>query len=157
MLKENWFALYTAPRAEKKAGERLTLNGFKVFVPTMKEKKKWSDRVKIVEMPLFSSYIFIFCDEYHLRLALGYKGIVTYVRYLGEPAIVKEEEIQAIKDFITLAEENKIINEGDLVSIISGPLEKVSGKVTQIDKKYAYLFIESIGITVCVEKINIDK
>ena len=53
-----WVALYTNPRAEKKAESNLKETGFEVYLPLRKELHTWSDRKKWVEVPLLKSYIF---------------------------------------------------------------------------------------------------
>jgi len=55
----NWYLLYTASRAEKQVEQRIKLEGVEVFLPMHLTPRKWSDRVKMVEVPLFSSYIFV--------------------------------------------------------------------------------------------------
>ena len=56
-LNTNWNVLYTAPRAEKQVKERIAALGVECFLPLHRTPRVWSDRVKIVEVPLFSSYI----------------------------------------------------------------------------------------------------
>ena len=50
--KQNWYVLYTAPRAEKQVKQRLDAQGIKSWLPLHKTPRVWSDRVKIVEIPL---------------------------------------------------------------------------------------------------------
>ena len=52
-------AVYTRPRAEKKVNGRLEEKGYTTYLPLKKTKRQWSDRVKIVELPLISSYVFV--------------------------------------------------------------------------------------------------
>lgn len=54
-----WYVLYTAPRAEKQVENRIRGMGVICWLPLRKSPRAWSDRVKIVEMPLFPSYIFV--------------------------------------------------------------------------------------------------
>ncbi len=156
-MKENWYVLYTSSRAEKRVEERLKNEGYITYLPLHKAKRKWSDRIKVVEIPLFNSYIFVYCDEYRLRGSLMLPGISRILYYLGKPAIVKQSELDAIEDFLKIAEGNKVITKGDEVEIICGPFQKVSGKVINIDKKYSMLYLEQLGATVCIETINIEK
>src|SRR5512140_1670119 len=55
----HWYALYTRPRAEKMVYSRLEEGGIEAFLPLYKTLRKWSDRKKLVEKPLFSSYVFV--------------------------------------------------------------------------------------------------
>jgi transcriptional antiterminator RfaH len=51
-----WYAVYTKPRGEKKLREALDKKSIESFLPLLSEKKKWSDRYKIISSPLFASY-----------------------------------------------------------------------------------------------------
>lgn len=156
-LENKWYLLYTSSRAEFKVAERLKLQGANIFFPTYFEKRKWSDRIKTIEFPLFRSYIFINCNEFQLRKFVLVPGVAHIVYYLGKPAIVREEEIEEVKKFLKVTEDSQIITEGDLVQILGGPFEKVYGKVTRIANKYIYLSLKSAGeLTVCAN-LKIDR
>lgn len=152
-----WYVLYTAPRAEKKVEKRLLDDGVEVFLPIYKAKRKWSDRVKIVELPLFSSYIFVHCTDIRLRSLTAFNGVVRVVYYNGRPAQVRDEEITAIYEFLEMAEGNKVITQGDMVTILSGPFVQRSGKVVKYSDKYSYLYIEEMGACIWVETMQIEK
>ena len=53
-----WIVVRSKPRAEKVAFDQLMKKGIEVYLPLVKERRKWSDRKKWVELPLFSSYLF---------------------------------------------------------------------------------------------------
>lgn len=155
--KTRWYVLYTAPRAEKLVEKRLRGEGVEVFLPLIKSKRKWSDRIKVVELPLFYSYIFVHCPVVKLRTLVVVPGVVRVVYYLGRPAIVKDFEIDVIKDFLKMSEGNTVISKGNIVDILIGPLEKKSGEVVKLNEKYAYLYLEEIGATVCIEMDKVSK
>ena len=71
-----WLVIYTKPRQEKKLAERLQQAGYTVYCPTQRMKKRWSDRWKWIEQPLFTSHIFIQIDperrEIHFNSACGF-------------------------------------------------------------------------------------
>ena len=69
-VKPCWYALYTRPRHEKQLFEELTNRGIEAFLPTYKIRRRWSDRYKIVEEPLFKNYLFVRIkfDRYHEAL-----------------------------------------------------------------------------------------
>lgn len=153
----NWYVLYTSARAEKKAEQRLRQMGIETYLPLHKVKRQWSDRVKTVEVPLFNSYIFVKCNEHQVRELPSVYGIARVVFYLNRPAIVREEEIEAIKEFLVVAQNKKIITSGDSVEIINGPFKNKAGKVLHITKTKAKLIIEEIGINISVSLQEIDK
>ena len=152
-----WYVLYTSARAEKKAQDRLRQMNIETFLPLHKVKRQWSDRVKEVEAPLFNSYIFVNCNEHQVReLPLVY-GIARVVFYQGRPAIVRDKEIEAIKEFLVIAQGKKIIITGDEVEIITGPFKSKTGKVLHITNKGAKLVLKEIGMNISVPLQEIDK
>jgi transcription antitermination factor NusG len=157
MKPDKWYVLYTSPRAEKMVEKRLITDGVEAYLPLYNSKRKWSDRIKVVEMPLFTSYIFVHCNEYKVRMLSMYQGVVGAVYYLGKPAVVRDEEISAIKEFVLLANDNRVISEGDVVDIISGPFEYRSGKIIKFSEKFSYLYLEEMGAKVWIETVNIEK
>src|SRR5882762_10780550 len=98
--KTHWYALYTKPRWEKKVHELLLSQGMEAYCPLNKVRKKWSDRVKWMEEPLFKSYVFVkVADDARTRVRMV-NGVVNFVYWLGKPAVVREREIEAIRKFL---------------------------------------------------------
>ena len=154
MAKTNWYALYTKPRAEKKVNERLQTMNVESYLPLHQTHRVWSDRVKLVDKPLFSSYIFVRCHESELRPLLYTDGVVRIVYYNGKPAVIHWREIDAIRSFLKQSAGRELCV-GEEVEILSGALKRVSGKIQKIKKNYLLLFIEQIGATVCVNLSNV--
>lgn len=152
-----WYVLYTTARAEKKVAARLSEMGVEVFLPVHRAKRKWSDRVKIVEMPLFNSYVFVRHPEHKLRNLLGVYGVSRILFYLGRPAVVKDYEIEAIKEFLQIAENKEIISEGDKVEILNGVMESKKGEVLRIEGEMVILFLEELGAKIYVSLSNVNK
>jgi len=154
----NWYVLYTAPRAEKQVEQRLKANGVEVYLPLHYTPRKWSDRVKMVEVPLFSSYIFVKTTDEVLRTLLKTNGVSRIVFYNSSPAVVREAEIDAIKEFVDAARGKEcsfIVDEEVLVAC--GPLKSLSGKVCKVLKKWVVLHIEQIGLTVTLNQDQIIR
>ncbi len=95
-----WTAFYTMPRSEKKTAERLIERGYEVYCPTRTVVKQWSDRRKKVSEPFFTSYLFAKVNEKLRNEILKDRGVVSNVFWLGKPAIIREQEILAIKSFL---------------------------------------------------------
>lgn len=153
---KQWYAIYTAPRAEKRVQERLNGLGVECWLPLHRSPRVWSDRIKIVEVPLFSSYLFVHCLEPELRPLLKVNGVSKIVYYDGAPAIVREKEIDAIRKFLSKAAEN-VLCPGDEVEVICGTLKNISGKIQRIKRNYLALFLEQLGATVCVKLNTVKK
>jgi len=149
-MKPHWYALYTQPRAEKKVHERLQAIVDECYLPLHKAPRAWSDRIKIIDKPLYSSYIFVRCCEFELFSLLQVSGVVRVVYYCGKPAVIRPQEIAEIKSFLKKADHRELYV-GDEVEILSGLLKHVSGKIRKIKNKVISLTIEQIGITVSVD------
>src|SRR5688572_31880878 len=100
MQKEkNWYAVYTKPRWEKKVFKLLQKKEIISYCPLNKVSRKWSDRIKIVEEPLFKSYVFVHVTEDFLPQVRFVDGVLNYVYWQGKPARIKNEEIEVIQKF----------------------------------------------------------
>jgi len=154
MIKQSWFVLYTTPRAEKQVQDKLERSGVECYLPLHRTPRVWSDRVKLVDIPLFSSYIFVRCKPYELYPLLRLPGVVKIILYNGSPAVVRQTEIDAIKAFLEQAKE-KVLCTGDEVEILTGSMKHTSGKIIKIKKKYLLLKIEQLAATVCVNIENV--
>jgi transcriptional antiterminator RfaH len=96
----NWFVLYTKPKNEKKVASALSLLGMQVYCPLITVVKQWSDRKKTIQQPLLSSYIFVKLEEKDRSKVFDIPGVVRYLFWLGKPAIVRDFEINHIKELL---------------------------------------------------------
>jgi transcription antitermination factor NusG len=100
-MHQHWYALYTRPRHEKQIWQELTNQRIEAYLPTHKIRRRWSDRYKIVEEPLFKNYLFVRTDARQYRQALKPYGAVSFVTVDSEPAIIPDEELEALKILVT--------------------------------------------------------
>src|SRR6187402_529657 len=98
--KKHWYAVYTKPRWEKKVYSLLKDGGMEAYCPLNRVRKKWSDRIKWVEEPLFKSYVFVKVTEEERTGVRMVNGVVNFVYWLGKPAVVKDKEIAIIRKFL---------------------------------------------------------
>jgi transcription antitermination factor NusG len=154
----DWYVLYTSPRAEKQVKIRLEqLDSVdEVFLPIHLCPKVWSDRVKIVETPLFNSYIFVRCNKTVIHNLLSVYGVSRIVYYDRNPAIVRSREILNIKKFLELAAKRELII-GDNVNIVGGAFKEKSGKILSITKKEIVLSLNQINATISVKLDIVTK
>ena len=153
--KTNWYVLYTSPRAEKQVKGRIDALGVECWLPLHRAPRVWSDRVKIVEVPLFNSYLFVRCTDPELRNLIRVYGVARIVYYNGKPAIVRQREIDAIKEFLEQAS-NHTLCPGEEVEILCGAMKHVSGKVKK-EKNHLLLYLEQLGATVCVKMDDVAR
>ena len=148
-LSRKWLAVYTRPRWEKKVNQLLIEKGLESYCPLNKVRRKWSDRVKIVEEPLFKSYVFVKVSDDDRTAVRMTNGAINFVYWDGKPAVIKEKEIIAIKRFLNEYENVEAIP-SDLkinqrVRITNGTLMDQEGKVLDIRHKTARVAIDSLG------------
>lgn len=163
MQNKDWYALYTKPRWEKKINTLLQQRGFESYCPLNKVKKQWSDRIKIVEEPLFKSYVFVKIASGDQSAIRAVNGVVNFVYWLGKPAIIRDAEIENIKKFLNEYEDVQIaplnMEIGDEVLVTTGPLMDKTGTVKKILKNRVELVIECLGykLTANLSKTKLKK
>ena len=97
----NWYALYTRPRHERRVEQELTNRGIESYLATQKVRRRWSDRYKIVEEPLFKSYLFVHADAESYRKSLQPYGALSFVTIDGAPATIPDAEVEAVRILVT--------------------------------------------------------
>ena len=95
IINKKWIAVYTKPRHEKKVGSILNRKGIKVYLPLLKKRKKWSDRKKWVEFPLFKSYLFVYIELNKSILLLNTPGLISIVKFGNSIAVIQDKIINA--------------------------------------------------------------
>ena len=144
-----WLAIYTRPRWEKKVNQLLTEKGLESYCPLNKVRRKWSDRIKVVEEPLFKSYVFVkVCDDDRTAVRMT-TGAINFVYWQGKPAVIKEKEIIAIKRFLNEYENVEVqvleLKVDQRVRITNGTLMDHEGKVLDVRRKIVKVAIDSLG------------
>lgn len=155
---KQWFVLYTTPRAEKQVEQRIADDQTEVFLPLHLSPRKWSDRVKMVEVPLFPSYIFVKTYRAHLYDLVRMPGVARILYFLGEPAVLRDSEIEAIRSFLVIARGKACSFEVDeVVKVAIGPLAGTYGKIKTVKSKYVVLLLNKLGLYARVAKDQIVK
>ena len=144
----HWYAVTTRSRHEKVVAEQLWQKQIECFLPLRQVISKWKDRKKKVQFPLFPGYLFVHVPIQERRLdILKVPSVVRIVGCEGEPVVIPEMQIQAVKRlvFSTLpCDPYPYIVKGDRMEIIRGPLKGLQGIL--IEKKGVYRFILSIDL-----------
>jgi transcriptional antiterminator RfaH len=128
-----WYAVYTNPRAEKQVRDRLIEAGVEVFLPLQKTFRIWSDRKKLIERPLLSSYVFVKVVPLEFPKVYQTSGIVRFVTFEGQPASIPQNQIDNLRLLINSDTEIEISSEkfeqGDNVEVIRGSLIGLTGEL----------------------------
>ena len=146
----NWYAIQTRAKHEKIVAHRLRQQEIATFLPLVSELRQWSDRKKVVELPLFNCYLFAKLEtdcKARIRV-LSLDGVVQVVGVRGEGTPIPDEEIEAVR---TLVEQKLAIHPypflriGQRVRIRSGAMAGVEGLVVSHDGgKRLVISIEAI-------------
>jgi transcription antitermination factor NusG len=146
---KKWYAVYTKSRSEKKVADLLTKKGIENYCPLNKVKKQWSDRKKIIYLPLFTSYVFVHIAPEEKLNVLHTDGILNFVYWLNKPAIIRNEEIDAVKRFLNeysfIKLKKATVNINDKVRIVTGPFMEQEGQVISIKNKTIKIILPTLG------------
>jgi transcription antitermination factor NusG len=131
-----WYAIYTNPRAEKQVRDRLIESKIEVFLPLQRTYRMWSDRKKLVERPLLSSYVFVKVIPVFFPKVFQTPGVVRFVTFEGQPASIPQKQIDNLRLLINSETEIEISSEkfeqGDSVEVIRGSLVGLTGELIKI-------------------------
>jgi transcription antitermination factor NusG len=154
-VSKSWFVIYTNSRQEIKVTDRLKAIGIEAYCPTINEVKFYSDRKKKIERPILFSYVFVRLNEKERSLVFQIPGVVRYVFWLGKPAIVKQQEIDILKNNINGTYSDIIVSnleKGDNLLISSGPFKNNNGTVISVNKNKIRLALPGLGVLLTLSK-----
>ena len=164
-IKENWYAIYTMPRAEKKVYERLVDIGVTTYLPLVTTIRIWSDRKKKVTSPLISSFVFVKIEESKLISLYQIQGVTGVLKYLKKPAIIRDTEIENLKILLSDSDnfsilDNPVFEKGETVRVLKGPFQGLIAQFYQNKGKHRVIVtIDSIttGFEVNVPSSFLEK
>jgi transcriptional antiterminator RfaH len=136
---KKWYAVYTAPRAEKQVYKRLLESEIESFLPLYKTMRQWSDRKKLVEKPLLPSYVFVKIKHKHYPVVFKTFGIVKFVTFNGIPAPIPQKQIDNLKLLVSSNAEIEVTSQsfikGDNVEVVTGSLIGLTGELISVNGK----------------------
>ena len=143
----NWYVIYTKPKWEKRVVDQLTQLGVNCYCTFIKSVKQYSDRKKTVEITLFNNYIFVQLSDKDRNLVFLSRGAIRYLYWLGKHAIVKDEEISTIKEWLTKDATISIsqYNAGETIKLNSGPFLNHYAVIKEVTNSHYVLILESLG------------
>jgi transcription elongation factor/antiterminator RfaH len=127
-----WYAVQTRSRHERVVAAQLTEQGVSTFLPTITQIRRWSDRRKLVEFPLFSGYVFVHAEiSRRVRtIVLFSRGVAGFVAMQGEPLAIPDEQIDNVKELLAkniCCASYPFLKVGQRVRIRGGSLEGLEG------------------------------
>lgn len=129
-----WFAIWVKGRSEQNVASHLRARGYQPLLPTYFERRQWSDRVRVAELPLFPGYLFCRFDLTDRLPILAAPGVIQILGVGKTLLPVDDAEMEAIQA-ISRSELPKrpwpYLKVGQRVQIGSGPLRGVEGILTE--------------------------
>ena len=126
----SWYAIRVRPRYEKQIAQSIESKGIKTFLPLYTARRRWSDRTKDVETPLFDGYVFCQLDVAERLPVLVTPGVMHFVGIGKTPLPVDDGEIAAIQSVVrsgSVVRSWPFLREGERVRVDDGPLRNVEG------------------------------
>jgi transcription antitermination factor NusG len=154
-LEEAWFALQVTPHHESKVATYLEYKGLISFFPTQKVKRKWSDRIKIVDWPLFPTYVFCRFCRVKTWIVRSIPGVNRIVGSGQTPSPIPDSEIESLRQIIQSGVDvlpTSYLRSGEKIRIRDGPLAGMSGVVIRMSNhNWLVVSVHLIGRSVMAQ------
>ena len=155
-----WYPIYTCSRYEKRVAEQLRERQLSCFLPVYRSVRRWKDRRKELELPLFPGYVFARVTPQDQLRVLQLPGVVRFVSFNGHPVPVNDAEIEGLMNGISGGvhmEPHPYLTVGRRVRVRYGPLAPAQGiLVRRKDKFRVVLSLDLIMRSVSVEVDEAD-
>ncbi len=131
-----WYALNVRSRHEKKVDRALRNSGLESSLPLMAVTRQWSDRRKVITLPMFPGYVFVEADLNRDKTTiLATPGIVRFVSFNGVPAVIPSHQMYwlfQIMEECRLVQPETEFHSGTWVNVVAGPLRGLQGVVRRV-------------------------
>lgn len=137
---KGWYLIYTNSKQERKVAGQLGQMKIQYYLPMVKIAREWSDRVKILDSPLFPSYLFVYLNQLKdYYQCLETQGALHFVRFGQKIARVTDSVISDLRIIVDAGEQIEVsfsvFQKGETVTITEGPLAGLKCEVIQYNKK----------------------
>ena len=151
---QRWYVLYTRSRHEKLVESQLLRKGIEAYTPKVTYRRRWSDRMKHVEEPVFRSYCFARFPMVDKRRIISQQGVVNIVHFNNQYVPVEDSVIDSLK--ILIRNELQIdpcpyLKKGDRVLIKKGPFKGLEGYILEKRNKNTTLVVSVDAIAASVK------
>lgn len=154
-MQKNWYIIYTKPKREKKVASTLNKRKIENYLPLNYRKISSFRKIKIKEDPLFKSYVFAKIAENEICKLKKVDGVINLVYWKGEPAKIKPNEIEVMKEFLrdhqNISLEKIKISTNDVARLIDRSRYSISGNILTIKSTGSKVALPSIGFTLCAK------
>lgn len=154
-VENQWYALYTIAHHEKRVAQQLEERQLECFLPLYRSVRRWSDRRKEVQLPLFPGYLFVYTDLAERSRILRVASVVHFVCCNGQPTPVPAVEIENLRSALSgnaRVQPHPYLKAGRRVRVHSGPMAGLEGILTaRRGRLRVVLAIDPIMRSVAVE------
>ncbi len=145
-----WFAVYTRSKSEKVVKQLLDAKGIENYLPLLNVTRRYTRKIKQLQLPLISCYIFVRIVKDQYVPVLETENVVKFIRFSKNLIAIPEAEIDIMRRVVgevkDLEAEMGVMKEGDLVEIIGGRLTGIKGRLVEKQgKKKMVVALENIG------------
>jgi transcription antitermination factor NusG len=159
-LCKHWYAVCVRPRHEKAVTRQLEHRGLSYFFPTYRSVRRWKDRRKELDLALFPGYVFV---NVNINAAsrvsvLSAPGVVRFVTFQGQPAVVPTSEIQALEMCMSAGSRPRphpYLREGKRARVKNGPLTNTEG--IMVRRKEGFRLVLSIDLIMRSVMLEVDE
>lgn len=145
-----WFAVYTRYKREKLVHKRLQERGIQAYLPIQRLTRRYERKVKMVELPLISCYVFTRITKKNYVPVLDIPDVLHFVKFSQNLIAIPDREIRLLQritgDGIEVELEPRSMLIGEEVEIVSGNLSGIRGVLVEKDRKKNFVIeLNSIG------------
>jgi transcription antitermination factor NusG len=158
----HWYAIHTRAKHEKRVAAELRDKGIETFVPVSREVHRWSDRSRVLDIPMFPCYAFVSAviTPTVQVTVLEHPSVLRWIGFQGRPSPIPREEIASIQAVVRSGVQvgaHAFVAVGDRVRIRGGSLDGVEGVlIGNEDERKLIVSVEMVGQSVAVSLKNYE-
>lgn len=151
----SWYILCTLMHHEKKVAEKLQNAGFEVYLPTHKVRRRWSDRIKVIDELVITRVVFVRCEDAERRNTFVDSGCFYMMdRANRKVAVVPDKQLDAFRKVVGQSDYNVMffdrqLKPGMKVMINNSLFEDVEAEISVVEgKERVFVRIDMLGCAV---------
>lgn len=150
-----WYALRVRSRSEASVAAYLRNQGLEAFLPTYEDTRRWSDRLRRVELPLFPGYLFCRFDPLERLPILKAPGVIHVVGVGRQPVPVDDAEIAAVQMIVRSGLPRQpwpYLQVGQRVRVESGALSGLEGVLLSLKGEHRVV----VSVTLLQRSVSLE-
>lgn len=154
----SWFALTVKSRHERAVSEQLAACSLEAYVPIFRSMRRWSDRVKAIQVPLFPQYVFSRFPVERRLTVIAFPSVSSIVSFGGVPCSITQREIDTLK--LLTSQDYPLmpwpfVRMGQRVRVRQGPLFGLEGVLVR--EKAAYRVVVNVEMLERAVAVELER